>query len=73
MSWAAFQDFRDEIVFAGTMLLGAVAIGVAVGEHQAVARIRAEAECPAPGAYRRVMTIRTSGEIEVRCHYGRTH
>lgn len=69
MSWAAFQDYRDQVVFAGTMLLGAVAIGVAVGEHQAVARIWAEAECPAPGAYRRVMDIKASGDIQIRCHY----
>ena len=41
-----FQDYRDQIVFAGTMLLGAVAIGFALGERHQQLRAEPPRACP---------------------------
>jgi hypothetical protein len=68
VNWRALQDRRDMAVALGTLAAGLVALGMALGERQERLRIRAEAECPAPGAYRRVMHINGS-DITVRCFY----
>jgi hypothetical protein len=56
-------------VALGTFAAGLFAAGMAIGERQERLRIRAEAECPAGQVIRRVLDIKATGDIQVRCYY----